>query len=70
MPQYVLVTEVNREPHVVTEWVMSCVDVAPVEAVRSHRVTPVVFDDRWAAKRFLRKRDAWRAYRVIQLERL
>lgn len=70
MPKYVLVTYVNGAPHVVTRWVMSEVDVAPVELVRSRVADPVVFDDRWRAKRFLRKRNEWRSYQVIQRDRL
>ncbi len=70
MPAWVLVGETgDGEPVVITERVLS-IETHSIGDVRAGRATPVIFPDRWAAKRVLRLRNEWRRFRCIRLDRL
>jgi hypothetical protein len=70
MPTYVLVTERDDVPHVLMAWCVEGGRTLPIAELKQRCLQPVVFRDRWRAKRFLQKRNAWRDWRVLREDRL
>lgn len=70
MPEWVIVTaDGDGAPLVLVELVFDA-SFATVAAVKAGAAQPVVFADRWAAKRATRKRNEWASWRCIRRDRL
>lgn len=70
MPLWVIVSDDDGEPIVLTDWITMAPRWAPAAEVRARTTQPAIFSDRWRAKRVIQRRGMRRDARVIPLDRL